>query len=67
MADAPIGNGDRTQPHVEKGFDKRIIYVLIAATVLFVLAFFIITSFLSPGNSRGEGSTTNTQNSENRR
>ena len=56
MADEPLSGQDKADSHVEKGFDKRIILVMIAAAVVFVLVFLYLSGMLSQQNSKGANS-----------
>lgn len=65
MVDTPIEK-DRLDPHPDRGFDKRIIWGLIAAAVVFVILFLFLSGMVfSPDNPSGAGhssqQTTGTQ------
>ena len=56
MARTPIETEDTPDPRVDKGFDKRIIYVVIAAGIVFVLLFLFLSGrYFSPDNTSGGG------------
>lgn len=52
MADTPTDGQENRDSHVDKGFDKRIIWVMIAAGIVFVVLFiFLGTNVFSPSNT----------------
>lgn len=67
MAEFSVDEQDKKDSHVDKGFDKRIIWVMIAAGIVFVVLFIILgTSVFSPDNTPMGNSSTTTGNSAGR-
>lgn len=62
MANEPLSGQDQADPHVERGFDKRIIFVMIAAAIVFLLVFLYLTGMFSQQNSKGTNSNTQQRN-----
>jgi hypothetical protein len=56
MADTNFEGEGKSDPHVERGFDRRIIWVMIAAGVVFVVVFiFLAYGAFSPDNTPSGG------------
>jgi uncharacterized membrane protein YvbJ len=52
MAEFSVEEQNKKDPHIEKGFDKRIIWAMIAAGIIFVVLFiFLGTNVFSPSNT----------------
>jgi uncharacterized membrane protein YvbJ len=67
MADFSVDEQNKKDEHVDKGFDKRIIWAMIAAGIIFVILFiFLGTRVFSPDNTPMGNSSTTTGNSANR-
>ena len=67
MADLSSDEQNRTDSHVDKGFDKRIIWAMIAAGIVFVVLFIILAlGVFSPDNTPMGNNSTSTGNSTNR-
>jgi hypothetical protein len=55
MVETPVEK-DRSDPHPDRGFDKRIIWGLIVATIFFVLIFlYLMFTYFLPNNPSGAG------------
>lgn len=66
MAETPIDK-DKADPHLDRGFDKRIIWGLIAAAIVFILIFlYLAFNYFSPSNPSGAGHSAPGANSSNR-
>ena len=67
MADLSVDEQNEKDPHVDKGFDKKIIWGMIAAGIGFVILFIILAfGAFSPDNTPMGNSSTTNGNSANR-